>query len=145
MKLHPTGVVLLGGAMSLGWVALLSACDRQAVGTTASHGDVPGVHDSTIQAARTSDIRERVRKVVTHHLGVEPGRVTDNARLVEDLGADSLDEVELIMALEEEFDVIIPDTSAEHIETVGDVVKLVEGCKPNYVVTDTKDCQILSH
>ena len=144
MKLHPTGVVLLGGAMSLGWVALLSACDRQAAGATAHHGDVPGAHGSSVQAAPTSDVRERVRKVIIRHLGVEPSKVTESARFTEDLGADSLDQVELVMAFEEEFDIIIPDTLAEHVETVGDAVRLIENCKPNYVVTDTKDCQTLT-
>jgi acyl carrier protein len=141
MKLHPTGVVLLGGVMSLGWVALLSACDRQAAGATAP----PGAHESAVQASRTSDILERVRKVVAHHLGIEPSKVTESAKFIDDLGADSLDTVELIMAFEEEFNVIIPDEVVEHIETVGDAARVIEGCKPNYVVTDTKDCQTLTH
>ena len=140
MKLHPTRFVLLGGAMSLGWVALLSACDRPAPGTTGLHGDTPAAHDSAAQAARKSDILERVRKVVASHLGVEPSKVTEKAKFT-DLGADSLDSVELIMAFEEEFDVDIPEDAAEHIETVGDVVTLIEGCKQNYSVADTKNCQ----
>ena len=145
MKLHPTGVVWLGGAMSLGSLALLLACDRQAAGATAPLGGVPAAHDSAVQAAQPSDVLERVRKVVARQLGVEPRRVTENARLIEDLGADSLDTVELVMAFEEEFDVEIPDDVAEHIETVGDVVEVIKGCKQNYSVTDAKDCQVLTH
>ncbi|WP_456718247.1 MULTISPECIES: acyl carrier protein [unclassified Bradyrhizobium] len=66
-----------------------------------------------------SDIAERVCKVVVEHLGVEPEKVVDSARFVDDLGADSLDIVELIMSLEEEFDVEITDDVAEGLVTVG--------------------------
>ena len=141
MKLHPTGVVLLAGTVSLGWVAL-SACDRQAPGAVAPHGAVPAAQDSAAQAAqatRTSGILQRVRRIVVDHLGVDPRKVTENARFIGDLGADSLDTVELTMAFEEEFNVIIPDDVAEHIETVGDAVRVIEGCKP-YSITDTKNC-----
>jgi len=126
MKLHPTGVVLLGGAMSLGWVALLSACDRQAAGAVAPHGDTPAAHDSAAQAARTSDVFQRVRKVVARHLDVDPSKVTENANFFTDLGADSLDGVELTMVFEEEFDIEIPELAAERIHTVGDAVKVIE-------------------
>ena len=145
MKLHPTGVVWLGGAMSLGSLALLLACGRQAAGATAPQHGVPAAHSAAARVARPSDVLERVRKVVARQLGVEPRRVTENARFIEDLGADSLDTVELVMAFEEEFDVEIPDDVAEHIETVGDVVKVIKGCKRNYSVTDAKDCQFHVH
>ena len=73
-----------------------------------------------------SDIAEREKKIVVEHLGVEPEKVTDNASFIDDLGADSLDTVELVMAFEEEFAVEIPDDAAETILTVGDAVKFLE-------------------
>ena len=66
-----------------------------------------------------SDVAERVKKIVVEHLGVEAEKVTDNASFIDDLGADSLDTVELVMAFEEEFGCEIPDDAAEHILTVG--------------------------
>jgi acyl carrier protein len=73
-----------------------------------------------------SDVGERVKKIVVEHLGVEPDKVTDNASFIDDLGADSLDTVELVMAFEEEFGCEIPDDAAETILTVGDAVKFLE-------------------
>jgi acyl carrier protein len=73
-----------------------------------------------------SDIGERVKKIVVEHLGVEPDKVTDAASFIDDLGADSLDTVELVMAFEEEFGCEIPDDAAETILTVGDAVKFLE-------------------
>ena len=73
-----------------------------------------------------SDIEERVKKIVVEHLGVEEAKVTANARFVDDLGADSLDTVELVMAFEEEFGIEIPDDAAESIVTVGDAVKYID-------------------
>ncbi len=73
-----------------------------------------------------SDIAERVKKIVVEHLGVEPDKVTDNANFIDDLGADSLDTVELVMAFEEEFNVEIPDDAAETILTVGDAIRFLE-------------------
>jgi acyl carrier protein len=73
-----------------------------------------------------SDIAERVKKIVIEHLGVEADKVTDNANFIDDLGADSLDTVELVMAFEEEFNVEIPDDAAETIVTVGDAIKFLE-------------------
>ena len=72
-----------------------------------------------------SDVAERVKKIVVEHLGVEPEKVIDSANFIEDLGADSLDTVELVMAFEEEFGVEIPDDAAETIVTVGDAVKFL--------------------
>lgn len=69
---------------------------------------------------------DRVRDIVVEELGVEPEEVTMEASFLEDLGADSLDIVELIMAFEEEFDLEIPDEEAEHISTVSDVVEYIE-------------------
>ena len=72
------------------------------------------------------EIFERVKGIVVEQLGVEEGNVTMEATFVDDLSADSLDIVELVMALEEEFDMEIPDTDAEKIVTVGDVIKYIE-------------------
>ncbi len=73
-----------------------------------------------------SDVAERVKKIVIEHLGVDADKVTDNANFIEDLGADSLDTVELVMAFEEEFGVEIPDDSAETIVTVGDAIRFLD-------------------
>jgi acyl carrier protein len=75
---------------------------------------------------KMSDIAERVKKIVVEHLGVEPDKVTEVASFIDDLGADSLDTVELVMAFEEEFGCEIPDDAAETILTVGDAVKFLE-------------------
>ncbi len=69
-----------------------------------------------------ADIESRVRDIIGNELGVEPSKVTAEASFVEDLGADSLDTVELVMAFEEEFGIEIPDEDAEKMETVGDAV-----------------------
>ena len=76
-----------------------------------------------------SDVAERVKKIVIQHLGVDAEKVVDNADFIDDLGADSLDRVELVMAFEEEFGVEIPDDAAESIVTVGDAVRVVEKAK----------------
>lgn len=73
-----------------------------------------------------SDTLERVRKIVIDHLDADPEKVTEKASFIDDLGADSLDNVELIMAFEEEFDVEIPDDAAENALTVGDAVRLID-------------------
>jgi acyl carrier protein len=73
-----------------------------------------------------SDIAERVKKIVVDHLGVEAEKVTENASFIDDLGADSLDTVELVMAFEEEFGCEIPDDAAETILTVGDAIKFLD-------------------
>ncbi|MDX8336668.1 MAG: acyl carrier protein [Cetobacterium sp.] len=72
---------------------------------------------------------DKIREIVVEQLGVDADQVTLEANFVEDLGADSLDTVELIMAFEEEFDVEIPDTDAEKIKTVQDVVNYIEANK----------------
>ncbi|PZN05303.1 MULTISPECIES: acyl carrier protein [Thermaerobacter] len=72
---------------------------------------------------------QRVKAIIVEQLGVDEASVTPEARFIEDLGADSLDIVELIMALEEEFDLEIPDEDAEKIATVGDAVQYIESHK----------------
>ena len=71
-------------------------------------------------------IEQRVRDIIVEQLGVKPEQVTADAKFIEDLGADSLDTVELVMALEEEFGSEIPDEQAEKLQTVGDVIKYIE-------------------
>jgi acyl carrier protein len=73
-----------------------------------------------------SDITDRVKKIVVENLGVDAGDVNEAASFIDDLGADSLDTVELVMAFEEEFGIEIPDDAAETILTVADAVKFIE-------------------
>ena len=72
-----------------------------------------------------SDIAERVKKIVVAHLGVDASKVTDSSSFIDDLNADSLDTVELVMAFEEEFSVEIPDDAAEKILTVQDAIDYI--------------------
>ena len=73
-----------------------------------------------------SDVADRVKKIVAEHLGVDEGKVVETASFIDDLGADSLDTVELVMAFEEEFGSEISDSEAEKILTVGDAIKFIE-------------------
>ena len=73
-----------------------------------------------------SDVAERVKKIVVEHLGIEAYKVEEKASFIDDLGADSLDTVELVMAFEEEFGIEIPDEVSEKIGTVGDAVKFIK-------------------
>jgi acyl carrier protein len=66
---------------------------------------------------------DRIKKIIVDQLGVDESKITENSSFVDDLGADSLDIVELIMAFEEEFDIEIPDEDAEKMKTIGDAVK----------------------
>ena len=72
-----------------------------------------------------SDISERIKKIVVEHLDVEADKINDSASFIDDLGADSLDTVELVMAFEEEFGIEIPDDAAESIQTFGDALKFI--------------------
>ena len=74
----------------------------------------------------SNDIADRVKKIVVEHLGVDDGKVTEAASFIDDLGADSLDQVELVMAFEEEFGCEIPDDAAEKIVTVKDAVDFIQ-------------------
>ena len=73
-----------------------------------------------------SDIAERVKKIVVEHLGVEADKVTESASFIDDLGADSLDTVELVMAFEEEFGIEIPDEDAEKITRVKEAIEYID-------------------
>lgn len=73
-----------------------------------------------------SDVADRVKKIVLEHLGVEESKVVDSASFIDDLGADSLDTVELVMAFEEEFGCEIPDEDAEKILTIKDAIDFIK-------------------
>ena len=75
----------------------------------------------------SEDISSKVKKIVADNLGIDEAKVTEESSFIDDLGADSLDTVELVMAFEEEFGSEISDTEAEKILTVGDAVKFIEG------------------
>jgi len=74
----------------------------------------------------TKDVSSKVKKMVADHLGIDESKVMDEANFIDDLGADSLDTVELVMAFEEEFGSEISDSEAEKILTVGDAIKFIE-------------------
>ena len=73
-----------------------------------------------------SDVAERVKKIVVEHLGVDESKVAEGTSFIDDLGADSLDTVELVMAFEEEFGCEIPDADAEKIQTIKDAISFIE-------------------
>jgi len=73
-----------------------------------------------------SEVGDKIKKIIVDHLGVDSAKVTEDASFIDDLGADSLDTVELVMAFEEEFGAEISDSEAEKILTVGDAIKFVE-------------------
>lgn len=73
-----------------------------------------------------SDIADRVKAIVVEHLGAEEAKVVPEASFIDDLGADSLDTVELVMAFEEEFNIEIPDEAAEKIQTVNDAITFIQ-------------------
>ncbi len=72
-------------------------------------------------------VGDKVKSIIAEQLGVKKDEVTDTAKFIDDLGADSLDTVELVMALEEEFGIEIPDEDAEKMGTVGDAIKYIDG------------------
>lgn len=82
-----------------------------------------------LKLKKMSEIATRVKSIITDKLGVEESQVTPEASFTNDLGADSLDTVELIMELEKEFDLSIPDEEAEKIVTVGDAIAFIENAK----------------
>ena len=73
-----------------------------------------------------SEIKGKIKKIVADHLGIEEEKVTEEASFIDDLGADSLDTVELVMAFEEEFEIEIPDDAAEKIQTIKDAIDFIE-------------------
>jgi acyl carrier protein len=111
--------VLGNGAFLAGWHGLNAALMLQRRAKTPEILSIQGT-------LKMSDVAERVKKIVVEHLGVEEGKVTENASFIDDLGADSLDTVELVMAFEEEFGCEIPDDAAEKILTVKDAIAFIE-------------------
>jgi len=95
--------------------------DKRCLGAGAVNGQMPTVNEDNTM----SDIADRVKKIVVEHLGVEEDKVVENASFIDDLGADSLDTVELVMAFEEEFGIEIPNDAAENIQSFGDAVKFI--------------------
>ena len=90
------------------------------------YGQQPrALHELNIEEFEMSDISDKVKKIVVEHLGVEEDKVTDGASFIDDLGADSLDTVELVMAFEEDFGIEIPDDAAEKIQTVQDAINYI--------------------
>jgi acyl carrier protein len=93
------------------------------VGSGGAELPIPRVEVTGVMA---KTVEERVKEIIVEQLGVEEDDVTPTAKFIEDLGADSLDTVELVMALEENFDIQIPDEDAEKIVTVGDAIQYIK-------------------
>jgi acyl carrier protein len=89
-------------------------------------GSSPTLTFNQTPAMSEKSIEEKVKDIIVEQLGVNPEQVTPTASFIEDLGADSLDTVELVMAFEEEFGVEVPDEDAEKLQSVGDVIKYIE-------------------
>ena len=100
-----------------------ASANGQADSDRAANAAMPAVTGTTANPPGATDVRDRVVQIVAEQLGVDIGRVTMNARFVEDLGADSLDMVELTMAFEDAFGLEIPNSEAEEIKTVGGAVQ----------------------
>ena len=77
----------------------------------------------------SEEVKNKIKKIVADHLGIEEEKVTEEASFIDDLGADSLDTVELVMAFEEKFGIEIPDDAAETIQTVQNAIDYIEGKK----------------
>jgi acyl carrier protein len=103
-----------------------------AAGRLADEGDNGQINPSNAsqpvisREATMNDVAERVKKIIVEHLGVEEAKVVESASFIDDLGADSLDTVELVMAFEEEFGIEIPDEAAEKILSVKDAIDYIK-------------------
>lgn len=102
----------------------LEKCDRFFLAKRFSAAKAPPHHQPPFTMA--DNISEKVKDIIVEQLGVNPEQVTQEAKFIEDLGADSLDTVELVMAFEEEFGIDVPDEEAEKLQSVGDVVRYIE-------------------
>jgi len=100
-------------------------CERTVVGTTGSSTVADGVRTGKFEEETTMDVEAKVKEIIVQQLGVDADKVTLEASFVDDLGADSLDVVELVMAFEEEFGIEIPDEASEKIGTVKDAVAFI--------------------
>jgi acyl carrier protein len=100
--------------------------ERRARGTARGVTDFPATSPAQGEMQAMSETADKVKKIVVEHLGVEEAKVTPEASFIDDLGADSLDTVELVMAFEEAFGVEIPDDAAEKITTVKDAIDYIE-------------------
>ena len=109
------------GMEPLAWIACRNAAAGRAFRKARS---VYSSLSHRLMADKT--VEEKVKNIIVEQLGVNPEQVTPTASFIEDLGADSLDTVELVMAFEEEFSIEVPDEDAEKLQTVGDVIKYVE-------------------
>ena len=94
--------------------------------------------------AAEKSIEQKVKEIIVEQLGVNADQVTPDAKFIEDLGADSLDTVELVMALEEEFGQEIPDEEAEKLQSVGDVIKYIEDSQQKYFAIFSRAARRLS-
>ena len=109
--------MLSGGTLRTGDLAVAGLCPAKAIDNAQQ---LTGTED------KMSEIADKVKKIVVEHLGVEEAKVTPEASFIDDLGADSLDTVELVMAFEEAFSVEIPEDAAEKISTVKDAIDFIE-------------------
>ena len=100
-------------------------CRAETIVNIVSGGNYLNFNSFSWGMSTMSDVAERVKKIVVEHLGVDDAKVVDNASFIDDLGADSLDTVELVMAFEEEFNCEIPDDAAENILTVKNAIDFI--------------------
>ena len=101
-------------------------CRTETIVNIVSGGNYLNFNSFSWGMSTMSDVAERVKKIVVEHLGVDDAKVVDNASFIDDLGADSLDTVELVMAFEEEFNCEIPDDAAENILTVKNAIDFID-------------------
>jgi acyl carrier protein len=121
---NDAGQELFTTAKSRKWNDWIAA--RKKLDSRLDESGIDGIETGQNYFMADKPIDQRVRDIIVEQLGVKPDQVTPEAKFVEDLGADSLDIVELIMALEEEFGIEVPDEQAEKLLTVGDVTKYIE-------------------
>ena len=122
-ELNPSGIILSGGPNSV----LDKNSPKLPLHILSSNIPILGINMGRV--GFMSEIEEQVKKIVIDHLGIEESKVTPESKFIDDLGADSLDTVELVMAFEEKFGIEIPDDAAETIVTVKDAIDFIENNK----------------